>query len=135
MPRIDNMMLVKSVQLLRRLGTEPKLRGVFCNLSLQSLRDPDFFPELVEFLEENSALGDSLTFRLSQPSIQDLGAIELASLRTLGKIGFGSPSTRSLTSISILPRSVTISSASSRSERIRFLTAWRRPRRRSPPPT
>ncbi len=89
LPRIDNMMLVKSVQLLRRLGTEPKLRGVFCNLSLQSLRDPDFFPELVEFLEENSALGDSLTFRLSQPSIQDLGAIELASLRTLGKIGFG----------------------------------------------
>jgi len=89
MPRIDNMMLVKSVQLLRRLGTDSKLQGVFCNLSLQSLRDPDFFPELVEFLEENSALGDSLTFRLSQPSIQDLGAIELASLRTLGKIGFG----------------------------------------------
>jgi cyclic-di-GMP phosphodiesterase TipF (flagellum assembly factor) len=89
LPRIDNMMLVKSVQLLRRLGTEAKLRGVFCNLSLQSLRDPDFFPELVEFLEENSALGDSLTFRLSQPLIQDLGAIELASLRTLGKIGFG----------------------------------------------
>jgi cyclic-di-GMP phosphodiesterase TipF (flagellum assembly factor) len=89
LPRIDNMMLVKSVQLLRRLGTEPKLRGVFCNLSLQSLRDADFFPELVEFLEENSALGDSLTFRLSQPLIQDLGAIELASLRTLGKIGFG----------------------------------------------
>jgi cyclic-di-GMP phosphodiesterase, flagellum assembly factor TipF len=89
LPRIDNMMLVKSVQLLRRLDADPKLRGVFCNLSLQSLRDPDFFPELVEFLEENSALGDSLTFRLSQPSIQDLGAIELASLRTLGKIGFG----------------------------------------------
>jgi len=89
MPRIDNMMLVKSVQLLRRLGPDSKLQGVFCNLSLQSLRDPDFFPELVEFLEENSALGDSLTFRLSQPSIQDLGAIELASLRTLGKIGFG----------------------------------------------
>jgi cyclic-di-GMP phosphodiesterase, flagellum assembly factor TipF len=89
MPRIDNMMLVKSVQLLRRLGTESKLQGVMCNLSLQSLRDPDFFPELVEFLEENSTLGDSLTFRLSQPSIQDLGAIELASLRTLGKIGFG----------------------------------------------
>ena len=89
MPRIDNVMLVKCVQLLRRLGTESRLRGVFCNLSMQSLLDPDFFPELVEFLEENSTLGDSLTFRLSQPSIQDLGAIELASLRTLGKIGFG----------------------------------------------
>ncbi|MGB6907983.1 MAG: EAL domain-containing protein [Methyloceanibacter sp.] len=89
MPRIDNVMLVKCVQLLRRLGPESKLRGVFCNLSMQSLLDPDFFPELVEFLEENSTLGDSLTFRLSQPSVRDLGAIELASLRTLGKIGFG----------------------------------------------
>ncbi len=89
MPRIDNVMLVKCVQLLRRLGTESKLQGVFCNLSMQSLLDPDFFPELVEFLEENSTLGDSLTFRLSQPSVRDLGAIELASLRTLGKIGFG----------------------------------------------
>ena len=135
MPRIDNMMLVKSVQLLRRLGTEPKLRGVFCNLSLQSLRDPDFFPELVEFLEENSALGDSLTFRLSQPSIQDLGAIELASLRTLGKIGFGF----ALDHVSNLD----LDFAALRDHFFRFikveantfLTAWRRPRRRLLPPT
>lgn len=89
MPRIDNVMLVKCVQLLRRLGPESRLKGVFCNLSIQSLLDADFFPELVEFLEENSTLGDSLTFRMSQLSIQDLGAIELASLRTLGKVGFG----------------------------------------------
>lgn len=88
MPRIDNVMLVKSMQLLRRLGPQSKLKGVFCALSAQSLLDRDFFPELVEFLEENSALGDSLTFQVSQRAIRDLDASELSSLKTLGKLGF-----------------------------------------------
>jgi cyclic-di-GMP phosphodiesterase TipF (flagellum assembly factor) len=81
-------MLVKSVQLLRRLGPESKLKGVFCALSGQSLVDRDFFPEFVEFLEENSALGDSLTFQVSQRAVRDLGSSELTNLKTLGKLGF-----------------------------------------------
>src|SRR4249919_105125 len=88
MPRIDNVMLVKCVQLLRRLGAESRLKGVFCNLSAQSLLDHDFFPELVEFMEENSALADSLTFQVSQRAVLDIGADELAGLKTLGKLGF-----------------------------------------------
>jgi cyclic-di-GMP phosphodiesterase TipF (flagellum assembly factor) len=88
MPRIDNVMLVKCVQLLRRLGPGSRLKGVFCNLSAQSLVDHDFFPELVEFMEENSALADSLTFQVSQRTVLDLGTSELAGLKTLGKLGF-----------------------------------------------
>ncbi len=88
MPRIDNVMLVKCVQLLRRVGADSRLRGVFCNLSAQSLRDSDFFPELVEFMEENSALAESLTFQVSQRAVLDLGADELAGLKSLGKLGF-----------------------------------------------
>jgi cyclic-di-GMP phosphodiesterase TipF (flagellum assembly factor) len=88
MPRIDNVMLVKCVQLLRRVGSDSRLRGVFCNLSAQSLRDRDFFPELVEFMEENSALADSLTFQVSQRAVLDLDADELAGLKSLGKLGF-----------------------------------------------
>ena len=88
MPRIDNVMLVKCVQLLRRVGADSRLKGVFCNLSSQSLRDRDFFPELVEFMEENSALSDSLTFQVSQRAVLDLDADELAGLKRLGKLGF-----------------------------------------------
>jgi len=88
MPRIDNVMLVKCVQLLRRVGADSRLKGVFCNLSAQSLLDHDFFPELVEFMEENSALADSLIFQLSQRTVLDLGTGELVSLKTLGKLGF-----------------------------------------------
>jgi cyclic-di-GMP phosphodiesterase, flagellum assembly factor TipF len=88
MPRIDNVMLVKCVQLLRRAGADSRLKGVFCNLSSQSLRDRDFFPELVEFMEENSALSDSLTFQVSQRTVLDLGTDELAGLKRLGTLGF-----------------------------------------------
>jgi cyclic-di-GMP phosphodiesterase TipF (flagellum assembly factor) len=88
MPRIDNVMLVKCVQLLRRVGPDSRLKGVFCNLSAQSLRDHDFFPELVEFMEENSALSDSLTFQVSQRTVLDLGTDELAGLKRLGTLGF-----------------------------------------------
>ena len=88
MPRIDNVMLVKCVQLLRRVGADSRLKGVFCNLSSQSLRDRDFFPELVEFMEENSALSDSLTFQVSQRAVLDLEPDERAGLKRLGKLGF-----------------------------------------------
>jgi cyclic-di-GMP phosphodiesterase TipF (flagellum assembly factor) len=88
MPRIDNVMLVKCVQLLRRVGADSRLKGVFCNLSAQSLLDHDFFPELVEFMEENSALADRLIFQVSQRPVLDLGTGELASLKALGKLGF-----------------------------------------------
>jgi cyclic-di-GMP phosphodiesterase TipF (flagellum assembly factor) len=88
MPRIDNVVLVKCVQLLRRLGPDSRLKGVFCNLSAQSLLDHDFFPELVEFMEENTSLAENLTFQLSQRAVLDIGADELAGLKTLGKLGF-----------------------------------------------
>jgi cyclic-di-GMP phosphodiesterase TipF (flagellum assembly factor) len=88
MPLIDNVMLVKSVQALRRLPSESKVKGIFCNISVQSLLDPEFFPELIEFMEENSGLSDSLFFEVSQPAIRGLSAEELKSLNALGALGF-----------------------------------------------
>ncbi len=89
MPIVDNVLLVKSVQLLRKLHSDSRVKGVFCNISVQSLLDPDFFPELVEFLEENSGLSESLIFEVSQPAILGLTRAELSSLDTLGALGYG----------------------------------------------
>jgi cyclic-di-GMP phosphodiesterase, flagellum assembly factor TipF len=89
MPLIDNVQLVKSVQVLRRLGTESRIKGIFCNLSVQTLLDPEFFPELVEFMEENSGLSESLIFEVSQPGLLNLEASDLGSLDTLGALGYG----------------------------------------------
>ena len=89
MPLIDNVQLVKSVQTLRRLGAQSPIKGVFCNISIKTLLDPEFFPELVEFMEENSGLSESLIFEVSQPGILPLDAAEFGALDTLGALGYG----------------------------------------------
>jgi cyclic-di-GMP phosphodiesterase TipF (flagellum assembly factor) len=89
MPIVDNVLLVKSVQLLRRLRSDSRVKGVFCNIAIQSLLDPDFFPELVEFMEENSGLSESLIFEVSQAGILALTRGELSCFDTLGALGFG----------------------------------------------
>jgi cyclic-di-GMP phosphodiesterase TipF (flagellum assembly factor) len=88
-PLIDNVLLVKSVQTLRRLGANSPIKGVFCNISIKTLLDAEFFPELVEFMEENAGLSESLVFEVSQPAILSLNEGELGALDTLGALGYG----------------------------------------------
>jgi len=88
MPLIDNVLLVRSVQVLRRLGPDSKIRGLFCNVSMHSLLDPDYFPELIEFMEENSGLSEHLIFELSQAEMLGLTRGELGCLDTLGALGY-----------------------------------------------
>ncbi len=88
MPRIDNAMLLKSVQFVRRVGETSGIKGVFCDLSVQSLLDRESFPELVALMEENSSLSDSLFFELGQNAVRDLGADGLQAMKTLGELGF-----------------------------------------------
>ncbi|HEY8264137.1 MAG TPA: EAL domain-containing protein [Methyloceanibacter sp.] len=87
MPQVDNMMLVKSVQLLRRLGPD-SIDGVFCNLSTQSLLDGEFYPELIEFMEENSGLSESLFFEFAEQALLALSPNGLENLNALGRLGF-----------------------------------------------
>ena len=89
MPLIDNVLLVKSVQTLKRLGAESRIKGVFCNISVSTLLDPEFFPELVEFMEENSGLSESLIFEVGQSAIAGLGTTEFGALDTLAALGYG----------------------------------------------
>jgi cyclic-di-GMP phosphodiesterase TipF (flagellum assembly factor) len=88
MPLIDNVLLVRSVKALRRLGSDSKVKGLFCNVSMHSLLDPDYFPELVEFMEENSGLSESLVFEINQAELAGLTEAELGCLDTLGALGY-----------------------------------------------
>ena len=88
MPLIDNVLLVRSVLALRLLAPKSKVQGVFANVSMHSLLDPDYFPELVEFMEENSGLSDSLVFEVSHPEVLGLTEGELGCLDTLGALGY-----------------------------------------------
>jgi cyclic-di-GMP phosphodiesterase TipF (flagellum assembly factor) len=88
MPRIDNVMLFRCVQVLRRLATKNREVGVFCNISGSTLNDPQFFPQLSEFMQANRALAPSLVLEFSQSTVRAMGPIEHESLAALAELGF-----------------------------------------------
>jgi cyclic-di-GMP phosphodiesterase TipF (flagellum assembly factor) len=88
MPMIDNVMLYRSVQVLKRLSERASARGVFCNVSIHSLLDAEFFPEFIAFMEQNKALSEGLCFEFTQRMIESCGPMENESLAALSRLGF-----------------------------------------------
>jgi len=88
MSLIDNVMLYRSVQVLRRLEKRSSARGMFCNISAHSLLDPEFFPEFISYMEQNQALSKSMYFEFSQTMIEQCGMVEEESLSVLASLGF-----------------------------------------------
>ncbi len=62
---IDNILLFRCVQLVRKIQRENMDVGFFCNISLNTLEDTDFFGDFVEFLEGNAELAKSLVFEFA----------------------------------------------------------------------
>ena len=67
---IDNMLLFRCVQLVRKIQRENMDVGFFCNISLNTLEDTDFFGDFVEFLEGNAELAKSLVFEFSYADLR-----------------------------------------------------------------
>ena len=88
MPTIDNLLLFRCVQVVRKLNERDSDTGVFCNISANSLLDSEFFPQFVEYMQHNTMLADQLVFEFSQATIDACGPIEIASLDALAKLGF-----------------------------------------------
>lgn len=63
---IDNLLLFRAVQLVRRARARNAHVGFFCNVSRHTLKDRDFLADFIEFLEENPELAPSLIFEISQ---------------------------------------------------------------------
>ncbi len=88
MPKIDNLLLFRCVQVLRRLLMKNREIGLFCNISASTLNDPVIFPQFLQFLEANRALTPSLTLEFTQESFRGMGALESESLVALRELGF-----------------------------------------------
>ncbi|MEQ9520643.1 MAG: EAL domain-containing protein [Parvibaculum sp.] len=88
MPTIDNLLLFRCVQIVRKLNERDADTGVFCNISANSLLDSDFFPQFIEYMEHNKHLAEQLVFEFSQATISGIGPIEQASLMALSRLGF-----------------------------------------------
>lgn len=88
MPDIDNLLLTRCVQIVRRMVERNRELGVFCNISAHSLLDVDFFPKFVTFMRENSDLADALFFEFAQETVDAFGPLENESLAALRALGF-----------------------------------------------
>lgn len=88
MPVLDNLLLLRSVQIVRRLTTRNKEAGIFCNISPTSLADADFFKEFIEFMEANQELSSHLVFEFAQKTVRSMGPVEFESLQALVDLGY-----------------------------------------------
>jgi cyclic-di-GMP phosphodiesterase TipF (flagellum assembly factor) len=85
---IDNLLLFRCVQIVRRLAGQDRKVGIFCNISLASLGDEDFFPPFLEFMGANRDLADSVIFELGQAAFNARGSIEARNMAKLADLGF-----------------------------------------------
>jgi cyclic-di-GMP phosphodiesterase TipF (flagellum assembly factor) len=88
MPQIDNLVVFRCVQVIRRLLVKNREIGLFCNLSGATLIDGTVFPQLVEFLDANRALAASVVFEFTQSFLRTAGPIENEAFAALAERGF-----------------------------------------------
>src|SRR5262245_5495448 len=88
MPAIDNLMVFRSVQVVRRLSTKNREVGLFCNMSAGTLANGIVFQEIADFLGANRVLAPYLVFEFSQEAVRAIGPIEQECLATLAELGF-----------------------------------------------
>jgi len=88
MPTIDNLLLFRCVKVMRRLIERNRDIGVFCNISARSLLDAEFFPQFLEFMQQNQELSGALVFEFAQPVAENAGPLELESMSLLHEMGF-----------------------------------------------
>jgi cyclic-di-GMP phosphodiesterase TipF (flagellum assembly factor) len=88
MAQIDRMVLLRSVQILRRLMARNKDVGLFCNVSAVTLSDEAVFAQCLDFLESNRTLTSSLVLEFKQSTLRNLTLLQSEHLAALAQRGF-----------------------------------------------
>jgi cyclic-di-GMP phosphodiesterase TipF (flagellum assembly factor) len=86
--RIDNMVMLRCVQVLRRLMVRNKEIGVFCNVAAATLANPTTFAQCLDFLEANRVLAPSFVLEFKQATFRSLGPTETEHLAALAQRGY-----------------------------------------------
>jgi cyclic-di-GMP phosphodiesterase TipF (flagellum assembly factor) len=82
------MVMLRCVQVLRRLMVRNKEVGMFCNVSAATLGNPGTFSQCLDFLEANRALAPSFILEFKQSTFRNLGAGESENLAALAQRGY-----------------------------------------------
>ena len=100
---VDNLLLFRCVQIVRKLTAKNNGIGVFCNISGDTLRDAEFFPQFLEYMHHNRDLAGQIVFEFSQNAVLKAGKEGEANLHYLSGLGFAFPWTMSRPWRSISP--------------------------------
>lgn len=82
------MVMLRCVQVLRRLMIRSKDVGVFCNVASATLSNPAHFTQCLDFLEANRALAPSFVLEFKQATFRNLGPVESENLAALAQRGY-----------------------------------------------
>jgi cyclic-di-GMP phosphodiesterase TipF (flagellum assembly factor) len=86
--RIDHMVMLRCVQVLRRLMVRNKDVGIFCNVAAGTLGNPATFAQCLDFLEANRALAPSFVLEFKQATFRNIGPTETEHLAALAQRGY-----------------------------------------------
>ena len=86
--RIDHMVMLRCVQVLRRLMVRNKEVGVFCNVAAPTLGNTATFSQCLDFLDANRALAPSFVLEFKQATFRNLGQTETEHLAALAQRGY-----------------------------------------------
>ena len=87
MTAIDNLLLFRCIQLIRRIQRTSQNVGFFCNVAANTIQDEEFFGDFVDYLENNMDLAPNLVFEFSQADVQSMGDTEARLLGRLATLG------------------------------------------------
>jgi cyclic-di-GMP phosphodiesterase, flagellum assembly factor TipF len=85
---VDNLLLFRCVQVVRRLTAKTREIGIFCNISGDTLADTEFFPQFLDYMQANRDLAGQIIFEFSQGVVLKAGAQGEKNLRALADMGF-----------------------------------------------
>jgi cyclic-di-GMP phosphodiesterase, flagellum assembly factor TipF len=88
MPAIDNLMVFRCVQVVRRLSTKNREVGLFCSMSASTFANAAVFREITDFLEANKVLAPYIVFEFAQSAVRAMGPIEEECIASLADLGF-----------------------------------------------
>src|SRR5581483_7709381 len=85
---VDNLLLFRCVQIVRRLVQKTREIAIFCNISGDTLADAEFFPQFLEYMQHNKDLAGQIVFEFGQAAVLKAAAAGEANLRQLAALGF-----------------------------------------------
>jgi cyclic-di-GMP phosphodiesterase TipF (flagellum assembly factor) len=85
---VDNLLLFRCVQIVRRLTQKSRDIGIFCNISGDTLADREFFPQFLDYMRAHRDLAGQIIFEFSQDAVRHAGVEGEKNLTSLATMGF-----------------------------------------------